>query len=108
MYLHKNFKRGSITFPNQIKPQVLNLMMMQHKNLHINEFWTKILLVNQIKSGPRNQMQEQLFSVSTANLAEMSPYSESKFLSKTHIGLLRPELLFVKEINGFIFQIFII
>ena len=40
MYLHKNFKRGSITFPNQIKALVLNLMMMQHKNFHINEFWT--------------------------------------------------------------------
>ena len=40
MYLHKNLKRGSITFPNQIKPQVFYLTMMQQKNLHINIIWT--------------------------------------------------------------------
>ena len=40
----QNLKRWSITFPNQIKPQVLNLTMMPYKNLHINEFWTNVII----------------------------------------------------------------
>ena len=44
MYLHKNLKRGSVTFPNQIKPQVFNLTIIQHKNLHINKFWANDII----------------------------------------------------------------